>query len=132
MNILLDTCVFLWYVTADPKMPSHFLPFLLNKENRLYLSAASSWEISLKWGKKTYPVPPDETPADFVARNRLVHEIISLPVSEEAALFVAQLSPHHNDPFDRLLVAQSIKHNLVFASEDQHIVKYSVKLLPKP
>jgi PIN domain nuclease of toxin-antitoxin system len=107
MRLLLDTHVFLWYITADPKLPATFKAAVQDPVNEVYLSA-SVWEAVIKYhlGKLPLPAPP----ADYLPRERDAHGIASLPIDEGAMSHLAGLSPLHRDPFDRLLVAQGLHH----------------------
>jgi PIN domain nuclease of toxin-antitoxin system len=128
MRLLLDTHVFLWYVTADPKLPVAFRAASQNAENEVYLSAASVWEAVIKYdlGKLPLPAPPSE----YLPQQRKAHRIGSLPVDEGAMSHLAGLPPLHRDPFDRLLVAQALQHGLTVVTVDSDIEAYAVSLLP--
>ncbi len=128
MRLLLDTHVFLWYITADPKLPATFRVASQDPANEVYLSVASVWEAVIKYhlGKLPLPAPP----ADFLPRQREAHGIASLPIDEGAMSHLAGLSPLHRDPFDRLLVAQALQHGLTIATVDPDIAAYPVPLLP--
>jgi PIN domain nuclease of toxin-antitoxin system len=127
MRLLLDTHVFLWYITADPKLPATFKAASQDPANEVYLSAASVWEAVIKYhlGKLPLPAPP----ADYLPRKRDAHGIASLPIDEEAMSHLAGLPPLHRDPFDRLLVAQALQHELTIATVDPDVAAYPVPLL---
>jgi len=128
MRLLLDTHVFLWYITADPKLPATFRAAAQATANEVYLSVASVWETVIKHqlGKLPLPAPP----ADYLPRRREEHGIASLPIDEGAMSYLASLPPLHRDPFDRLLVAQALQHGLTVATVDPNIAAYRVPLLP--
>jgi PIN domain nuclease of toxin-antitoxin system len=128
MRLLLDTHVFLWYITADPKLPATFRAASQDPDNEVYLSVASVWETVIKYhlGKLPLPAPP----ADYLPRQRDAHGIASLPIDEGAMPHLAGLPSLHRDPFDRLLVAQALQHGLTFATVDPEIADYPVPLLP--
>jgi PIN domain nuclease of toxin-antitoxin system len=104
------------------------LDLLSNPDNELYLSAASTWEIAIKYCLGKLPLP--EPPALFVPPRLSRDGVISLPVEHAHTLAVAELPPHHNDPFDRLLVAQARIERMSLASVDAVLKKYEVELLP--
>ncbi|HVW36958.1 MAG TPA: type II toxin-antitoxin system VapC family toxin [Pirellulales bacterium] len=108
MRLLLDTHVFLWYITADAKLPDAFRSAIQDSANEAYLSVASIWEVVIKCGlgKLSLPGPP----ADYLPQQRVAHSIASLPIDEGAMSHLAGLPPLHRDPFDRLLVAQALQH----------------------
>lgn len=128
MRLLLDTHVFLWYITADPKLPTTLRVAIQNPANEVYLSVASVWEAVIKYhlGKLPLPAPP----ADFLPRQRDAHGITSLLIDEGAMSHLAGLPPLHRDPFDRLLVAQALQHGLTVATVDPDVATYPVPLLP--
>jgi PIN domain nuclease of toxin-antitoxin system len=127
MRLLLDTHVFLWYITADPKLPTTFQVATQDSANEVYLSVASVWEAVIKYnlGKLPLPTPP----ADFLPRQRERHGISSLLIDEGAMPHLASLPPLHRDPFDRLLVAQALQHGLTVATADPEVAAYPVPLL---
>lgn len=128
MRLLLDTHVFLWYITADPKLPATFRAASQDPANEVYLSVASVWEAVIKHhlGKLPLPAPP----ADYLPRQRDAHGIASLAIDEGAMSHLADLPPLHRDPFDRLLVAHALQHGLTVATVDPDVAAYSVPLLP--
>lgn len=128
MKLLLDTHVFLWYVTADPRLPPSFRDAIQDSSNEVYLSAASVWEATIKHGLGKLPLPIP--PADFFPQQRLTHNILSLTVEEATMRALASLPPIHRDPFDRILIAQSIHYGLTLASVDEAVRAYSVAFLP--
>jgi PIN domain nuclease of toxin-antitoxin system len=128
MKLLLDTHVFLWYITADPKLPATFRTAIQDPANEVYLSVASIWEAVIKYqlGKLPLPAPP----AEFLPRQREAHGIAGLEIDEGAMPHLAGLQPLHRDPFDRLLVAQSLQHRLTIATVDPDVASYPVQRLP--
>lgn len=98
---------------------------LRNAENELYLSAASAWEIAIKVriGKMKLP----NSPVLYVPRRARESKILSMPISEEHALAVAELPMEHTDPFDRILVAQAQLESLTLVTSDPVFKRYDVK-----
>ena len=82
MKLLLDTHAFLWYITADPKLPATFLAAIRDPANDVFLSAASVWEAVIKHqlGKLPFPAPP----AGYLPQQRDAHGIAALPIDEGA------------------------------------------------
>ncbi len=128
MRLLLDTHVFLWYITADTKLPDTFRVAIQDPANEVYLSATSVWEAVIKHGlgKLSLPAPP----AEYLPQQRDAHRIATLPIDEAAMIHLAALPLLHRDPFDRLLIAQALQHGLTLASVDANIAAYPVPLLP--
>lgn len=127
MKVLLDTHAFLWWITDDTKLSDPAREIMGNGENTLFLSAASTWEIAIKarLGRLKIPDQPDR----FISEQMLQNAIQGLPIQISHSLHVYHLPPHHQDPFDRLLVAQTKLENLTLLSADQHMRKYEVKVI---
>ena len=100
---------------------------LADEANELLLSAASAWEISIKWGLGRIPLP--EKPAFYVPSRMNLTGVKALPVSHAHALQVAELVRHHGDPFDRLLVAQSQVENITLITGDSALRPYEISVL---
>ena len=127
MRLLLDTHVFLWYITADPRLPATFRAAIQDPANEVYLSVVSIWEAVIKYQLGKLPLP--DQPADYLPRQRDAHRIASLPIDEEVMRHLAKLPPLHRDPFDRLLVAQALQHGLTVATVDSEVAAYPVSFL---
>lgn len=128
MRLLLDTHVFLWYITAYPKLPATFRAAIQDPANEVYLSVASVWEAVIKYGLGKLPLPGPA--ADYLPQQREAHGIASLPVDEGAMPHLAALPPLHGDPFDRVLIAQALQHGLTVVTVDTALAAYPVPLLP--
>lgn len=128
MRILLDTHVFLWYISADPQLPVACCDAIRDPANDVYLSVASIWEAVIKHALGKLPLPA--APAVYLPQQRVAHHIASLPIEEGAFVYLAGLPPLHRDPFDRILIAQSLQHGLTLASLDDAVRVYPVPLLP--
>lgn len=128
MNILLDTHVFLWFIAGDARLPATYQSAIQDPANVVYLSVASIWEAVIKHQLGKLPLPA--SPAEYLPRQRSAHGIQSLGIDESVMVALAGLPPHHRDPFDRMLVAQTIQHGLVLATVDPAIGSYSVGILP--
>lgn len=127
MRLLLDTCTFLWILSDPSKVPGPVLDAFRSPGNAVFLSAASAWEIALKHAIGKLPLPSD--PVHFVPAQREVHAIQSLDITEEAALHQSRLPVLHRDPFDRLLVSQSIVEELTIVTPDPLITQYGCRTL---
>ncbi len=128
MRILLDTHVFLWYITADPKLPTAYRVAIQDPANGVYLSAVTVWEAVIKHqlGKLPLPAPP----AEYLPQQREAHGFVALPIDEGAMIPLAGLPSLHRDPFDRLIVAQAIQHDLMVATVDPDVIAYPVRIVP--
>jgi PIN domain nuclease of toxin-antitoxin system len=127
MRILLDTRVFLWACLEPNRISDSARGLLEDPANELLLSAASSWEITTKAALEKLELP---APAERYVPSRLdAMGLTPLPVEHGHALRVGQLPGHHNDPFDRLLIAQSQLEDATLATGDPQFLLYDVDLL---
>ncbi len=125
MKVLLDTCTFLWIITDDPKLSPHARSLFMDPDNDAYLSVASTWEIAIKYGigKLILPDPPQK----YIPSQRRRHEISSLPLDEDATLYLPKLPDLHRDPFDRILICQTIVSGLLIVTPDELITQYPLR-----
>lgn len=128
MRLLIDTHVFLWYVSADPLLPIAFREAIRDPANQVFLSVASVWEAVIKHSLGKLPLPA--APADYLPQQRQRHQITSLSLDEGALPHLAALPNLHRDPFDRILIAQALQNGLLIATVDDAIRAYPVGLLP--
>ena len=127
MRYLLDTHTFLWWVFDIPKLGPRAREIMASPSSELLLSAASAWEISIKWslGRLQLAKPP----AEFVPQQMAANNINPLVVEVAHALKVAELQRHHRDPFDRMLAAQALVEGLPILSSDDILTKYGVEVI---
>ena len=127
MRALLDTHVFLWWITDDPRLSPRAREAIADAGNQIFLSAASGWEIAIKarLGKIQLPAHPGH----FIAEQLALNAIECLPLRMEHALHVYTLPDYHRDPFDRLLVAQSQLENMPIITSDPFIARYAVEVI---
>lgn len=127
MRALLDTHVFLWWITDDPRLSPRVRKIIRNGKNELFLSAASGWEIAIKARLGRLELPA--TPERFIPEQMAINAIASLPIQMSHTLHVHALPGHHRDPFDRLLIAQAQLENLPIVTADPQIAHYPVKVI---
>lgn len=127
MRILLDTQVWLWMLMAPDRFSDDARARLERSKTELLLSAASTWEISIKvgLGKLELPDAPERAIPAMMDRTRV--EALSISVSH--TLRVAGLPMHHRDPFDRLLVAQAQLEDVPVMTADPVLARYDVECL---
>ncbi len=127
MNFLLDTHVFLWLAACPEKLSPKVEKIVLNTENSLFLSIVSLWEMQIKiqLGKLDLDMPLVELWHGQQAKSLLM----LLPTKEEHVWTLAKLPQIHKDPFDRLLIAQSLNENMPFITADEIISKYDAKVV---
>ena len=126
MKFLLDTHTFLWWITDDPQLSAKARELIGDGHNSLYWSAASSWEVSIKYALGRMPLP--EAPEQFLPAEIEKNRIESLPIIDTHAFQAGQLPPHHRDPFDRMLVAQAQVESLTLLSNDRQFNHYDVEV----
>ncbi len=127
MNILLDTCVFLWIIEGSEKLSDKVRRAVSDPSNSVSLSVVSVWEIIIKHSIGKLPLP--QSPQEFVDTWRTKHQIESLPLDESAVFQLARLPDYHNDPFDRMLICQAIAGSMVIMTPDSHISRYPVRTM---
>lgn len=125
MKVLLDTCTFLWVAGEPGRLSPEARDMFRDPGNEVFLSAASVWEISVKYGLGRLPLP--EPPSRYLPDLRERHGVLSLPIDEEAASQVAALPHPHRDPFDRMLVCQALVGGMVILTPDPLIAEYPVR-----
>ena len=126
MKFLVDTHCWLWLQASPERLLSDVLALLENPLNDLLLSAASSWEIAIKYGLGKLPLP--EPPSRYVPRRMAMSGTRGLAVEHAHTLRVAELPLHHRDPFDRLLVAQAQIEKLILVTVDRQFEKDDVAI----
>ncbi len=127
MKALLDTHTFLWWNLDDPQLSTTARNLISDGRNEIFFSAASGWEISIKYAKGRLKLP--ETPDEYVAKRLVHHRFIPLPIQLSHTLQVYTLPDIHKDPFDRLLIVQCQMENLALISCDREIARYDVQTI---
>jgi PIN domain nuclease of toxin-antitoxin system len=128
MRILLDTQSWLWMAAAPERLSAEARLLVETTDNDLYFSAASAWEIAIKYsiGKLRLPEPP----VSYVPSRLESMRVSTLAIESGHALQVAALPPHHRDPFDRLLIAQAQLEDLPILTADPLFRQYDVATIP--
>jgi PIN domain nuclease of toxin-antitoxin system len=127
MKLLLDTQCWLWMQVAPEQFSEEALTLIQDNDNELLLSAASCWEIAIKYALGKLSLP--EAPERYVPDRMESSGVDCLAIRMEHALRVASLPFHHRDPFDRLLVAQAQVERLSLLTADTQLALYDVNLL---
>jgi PIN domain nuclease of toxin-antitoxin system len=127
MKILLDTHIFLWFISGDTRLPTDVRDAIRESDNAIYLSAVSVWEAIVKYQLGKLPLP--EPPETFLPKQRELHQIASLALDENSVVQLAKLPPLHRDPFDRMLICQALQKELTIATVDSAIRAYSVDVI---
>ena len=119
MNYLLDTKVFLWMQVHPHKLGANTLTILRDDRHQLHLSAASTWEIALKFrrGQLTLPHPPDE----YIPDRMLASGVTSLAIEPSHTLAVAGIDGRDRDLIDRLLIGQAMVEDMTLITADPRL-----------
>ncbi len=124
MSILLDTHVFIWAIGGENRLSKNARTLLEDPDEIIFLSAASSWEIAIKWSKGALDLPGN--PGTFIPEAIAAARISKLSITIRDSCYVADLPFHHKDPFDRLLIAQAQANDLRIFTNDRSFKKYDV------
>ncbi len=127
MNLLLDTSIFLWYISANPKLSEHHKELIQDSNNTVYLSVVSVWEALIKQqlGKLTLSEPAFE----YLVELRQQHKVISLALDEQSIRELPLLPSIHRDPFDRMLICQARERGITIVTTDKLIPLYPVNTI---
>ncbi len=127
MKLLFDTHAFIWWDSDPSKLPPNVLALCRDRNNQIILSVASAWEMQIKiqLGKLKLNIPL----ADVIENQQNTNGIELLPVTLSRVLALDSLPYHHKDPFDRLLIAQTISEGALLISGDSVFVNYSIQLV---
>ena len=121
MRLLLDTHLLLWTVGPDERLSSQARRLIGDPENELLFSVASVWEVAIKYGRARDDFQVDPR---LLRRALLDNGYRELAVTGEHAVAVANLPPLHRDPFDRILVAQSVVEGITLLTSDPRVAQY--------
>ena len=122
-KLLLVTHTLLWWLEDSPLLNQKARAEIQNGRNLVYVSAATTWEASIKKALGKLTAPKD---LDIIIKNE---RFLSLPISLYHGQIAGQLPPLHRDPFDRMLVAQAQVEDLVLVTGDKNIMKYDIRIL---
>lgn len=124
MKYLLDTHIFLWWITDNTKLPRNMRDLIGDKSNELFLSSASIWEMMIKSKLNKIDLPDD--PKAYLKEQVEINSINILNISMAHSLETFDLPVIHKDPFDRMLIAQARVEKLTLMTTDSFIKQYEV------
>jgi PIN domain nuclease of toxin-antitoxin system len=127
VNLLLDTHALLWFLNDDPSLSATAKALIEDPANHKVVSVASCWEIAIKVGLKKLDL--GEPATTFLPRELATNGFDLLGIELIHATSVESLPSHHKDPFDRLLVAQSLIEQLPVVSVDAQLDAYGITRL---
>ena len=122
MKLLLDTHIFLWLIDDAQRLSERYRQAIQDPNNEKFLSVASIWECLIKYqiGKLNVPSSPET----YLPKQRRKHLIKTLTIDENSIAQLLKLPLLHKDPFDRLIMAQALQHELIIMTEDKLILAY--------
>lgn len=126
MRVLVDTHALLWYLQADPNLSTLAMNTIESKDNDVFVSIASLWEIAIKLGLNKLEI---QRPFEHLEIDLQRLDIKILPIAFSDVQIYRSLPIHHRDPFDRILIAQSIENALIIITRDTLFEPYSVELM---
>jgi PIN domain nuclease of toxin-antitoxin system len=122
MNLLLDTHAYIWFSTNNRELSSTVKRLIEDSENSSYISIASLWEMSIKISLGKLSIDKD---FKYIIQDLTESGINLLPISFDHILMSSALPFHHRDPFDRIIVAQSLCEGMKLLSVDTIFDQYS-------
>ena len=127
MNLLLDTCTLIWLASEPERLGAEAAASIDDPASVLHVSHASLWEITLKHGAGKLSLP--DSPRVWWSEQVRQWSLIELPLTAEALLAGSELPAHHQDPFDRVILAQAQMAGLRVVSPDGAVPAYGVPLI---
>ncbi len=124
MKLLLDTHIFLWFISGNERLSQKYFQEISNLDNEVFVSVISIWECTIKYQLGKLPLP--KSPEIYLPQQRKRHYFDSLTIDENTIAQLVKLPSLHRDPFDRLLMCQALEHDLVMLTEDKAVLAYSM------
>ena len=123
MKYILDTHILLWWLNDDKKLDSNKKKIIANPNNLIFISAVNIWEIEIKKALGKLVIP------ESYIKTCIETQFTELPITISHISYLAKLDNHHSDPFDRLLICQSIAENCILITEDKILKSYDIHCL---
>lgn len=123
MNLLLDTHIILWWLADDPALSEKVRAAIMEPTNTIFVSAASAWEVAIKQALGKLIAP------DNFEEEIALNGFEPLVITFNHAKVAANLPRHHEDPFDRMLLAQAQIEKMTLVTKDTRLAKYQIPLL---
>ena len=124
MKVLLDTNAFLWWLGDNPKLSPAARAAIRDPDALVHVSAASIWEIAIKIKLGRLDVQDSDCAAEIDANG-----FVELPITARHAQSAGALPRHHDDPFDRMLIAQAQLEDLVLITHDRRLRRYGTQIV---
>ncbi len=126
MNYLLDTHVLIWFLNGDKLLSSKARKAIESENATNFISIASIWEIAIKLSlERLSTMVPFENLSSELDKN----DFHILPITFEDTVILSKLPFHHRDPFDRIIISQSLANNFMVISKDKEFSAYEIKLI---
>lgn len=125
MRLLLDTHAFIWWLAGNDRLPVAARRAIFDEANEKLISAASAWEIATKY--RLGKMPGAAALANDIAGAIAGEGFAELPITVSDAVRAGSLRGPHRDPFDRMLIAQALAHDLVLISNESPFDLYGVR-----
>ncbi len=126
MQIILDTHILIWYLEGNEKLSKNIIDKIENSNNEIFISIASIWEIAIKINLKKLQLNISLTELrDIIIESNI--NLLSITFND--ILINSELIKHHSDPFDRIIISQSINNDYFLISNDRHFELYKLKLI---
>ena len=124
MNLLLDTYVALWAITDNPKLSQRARDLITSPKTNVWVSAANIWEIAIKYslGRGDMPVSSQDAMRYFQESG---YHFLAIDAEHAIAVAVEELPAHHQDPFDRMLMAQALVEPMRLMTHGSLVALYS-------
>jgi PIN domain nuclease of toxin-antitoxin system len=129
MRLLLDTHIFLWFISGDTLLPGVWREGIRDANNEVYVSVVSLREALVKHRLGKLPLP--EPPESYLPTQRARHQLSSLSLDEASVQHLATLPSAHRDLFDRMLVCQALEHGLAIVTVDPVFGAYPAPILSR-
>ena len=127
MRLLIDTHCWLWFLLTPERLNERGHEILKDRENEIFLSSASAWEIVVKSDLGKLKLP--QSPSEYVPERLKILGHQSLPIRQDHVLRLEGLPQHHRDPFDRILIAQAQFEGFQLMTADRVLTAYDVPIL---
>ncbi len=126
MNLLIDTHALIWFITDNQRLPNETKSIIENNKNKCYVSIATFWEIGIK-----NSIGRLELNTDLKTIFQIIDEtgFEILPITTNHILINADLDFHHQDPFDRIIIAQSLSENMTIITKDHQFQNYDMPII---
>ncbi len=120
MKLLLDTQVLLWWLMTPKRLSARVAKLIASGRTQVYVSAVTSWEIEIKRALRKLKVPAD------LDEQLVANRFEEIPLRARHTRLLRELPSHHQDPFDRILIAQAKVEGLTLVTADANILRYPV------